>query len=183
MPRLIVPFPSDADMADDDSVVENFFDSVDSYLHRHVHNTDRSIAETDCPEIEVCQALFYEAQINNGGHIQFVCNTDDDEETYRAVASGLMHVGARRHLAVLLDFVEWRRGNPALMHGMIGKPDPYRGPHRPFFDRFDDAFFAESEAPISRYAADWIRSSVHVAQVPIEEYLDYKAGRRSHTLL
>ncbi|WP_177202110.1 DUF4375 domain-containing protein [Methylobacterium sp. ap11] len=145
-------------------------------------HTNRSVAATGCPEIGVCSALFYEAQVDNGGHIQFVRNTNDAIDAYRAAASGLMHVGARRHLSIVLDLVERWNGNAALMNGMVDRPDPYRGPHRPFFDRCDGAFFAEDETPVSRLAADWIGSAMHVARVPIEDSLGYKTGARVYTV-
>lgn len=120
--------------------------------------------------IQAYHADYYLAQVNNGGHSQFVHNAGDNQHyVFRDAAQGLKAMGADAHGEVLAHLVDWVDQNPGSAEqqtGFIGGRDPY-------LDQLDEKFdAAEKLAAMAHLSAQWIKSWPELRVVADDAYKD-----------
>lgn len=143
--------------------VENFRWLIDSSV------TPRAFwypAETD-DVLNLYYALWYEGEVKNGGHAQFVGNSNGHAPVFTSALNGLKMIGARPFEALVETTMAWVESNPA-----PAVPDPDPKPFRPpALDRLDELFFkASDERSVTAFAHDWLRQSPIVQIMPREEF-------------
>ena len=104
--------------------------------------------------LQVYHADFYLAQVNNGGHSQFIHNSGTKAgHIFDDALAGLIAMGATTQAALLRDMIAWCEANPAAANEQTG----FSGGRAPFLDSLDDRVYAaEKLTPMSRRAAEWI---------------------------
>ncbi|WP_019956526.1 DMP19 family protein [Yoonia vestfoldensis] len=111
--------------------------------------------EVPVQAIRSYHADYYLAQVNNGGHSQFIhnCGKNYDSTTTNARA-GLAGMGAVAHLGLLDKMMDWVAQNPDQALGQTG----FGGGRAAFLDELDTAFYAaEKTVPMADLNAAWIR--------------------------
>ena len=103
--------------------------------------------------MQAYHADYYLAQVNNGGHSQFIGNSGELLRTITADAlAGLEAMGAKAQHQILFEMAAWAAANPA----DAGAQDGFGVRAEPL-DGLDKRFYAaESETPIAPLAARWI---------------------------
>lgn len=134
----------------DDDIVQAVVNYVNSLFdhglyHRH---------ELPHVALQAYHADFYLAQVNNGGHSQFIHNSGRKAPHIFADAlSGLLAMGATTQAALLQEMIAWFEANPAAASAQTG----FSGGRAPALDKLDDRLYAAEKAdPIPRRAAEWI---------------------------
>lgn len=107
--------------------------------------------------LSVYHALLYQAEVKNGGHVQFLSNCDNRPEMYAAARSGLVLAGADLYAEMVGELIDWARENPEAVDAIDWrKPETLRPP---VLNRLDDLFFAaDGERSISAFAHAWLSS-------------------------
>ncbi|MGA2126437.1 MAG: DUF4375 domain-containing protein [Xanthobacteraceae bacterium] len=109
----------------------------------------------------------YAAEVNNGGHSQFIRNTGALLPTIVTDAlDGLDAMGARTQHQILTEMAAWVVANPEEARAQTGF-DVRAEPLDELDTRFDAA---ESEMPIARLAARWIATWPELRVVPDDQY-------------
>jgi hypothetical protein len=113
-------------------------------------------------------ADYYLAQVNNGGHSQFIRNTGVallPSTTVDALA-GLEAMGAQAQRQILAEMIAWLEANPeeaAAQNGFSVRAAA--------LDALDDRFYeAERKAPIAELSAEWIAGWPELRPVAREQY-------------
>lgn len=140
---------NESEYRDDDIVqgVVNYVNAMfDSGLYRR--------HELPSLALQAYHADFYLAQVNNGGHSQFIHNSGHKAKHIFADAlAGLSAMGAATQAGLLQEMIAWVDGNPTAASEQTG----FSGGRAPFLDSLDDRLYAAEKAdPISRRAAEWI---------------------------
>lgn len=158
-------FIPESAIANDDYLVEEFF----RFVHYCVVNQrfcDFAIVKG--PEVDAYCAVYYEAQVNNGGHAQFVANSGNNMHIFEAALSGLDDVGAKTQAALVRGMIAWVRANPDDAEKLVNnhtRPEP--------LDRLDDQFFAANgKEPIKARVKAWIKRSPNLKVISDRAFLD-----------
>lgn len=142
---------------------ENFFHYLNSVMNNNNNNT------MSLKEYHVYYAIYYDGQVKNGGHTQFVLNTNNSDEIYGLALLGLRHIGASAHEKILEDMIELVKSQPAEIETTLNAPD-FLIP--PGFHDLDDRFFeASAAASIGDLASAWIERLPNLKIVSTREYL------------
>jgi hypothetical protein len=109
--------------------------------------------EMPAKAMQAYHADYYLAQVNNGGHSQFIGNSGELLRTITADAlAGLEAMGAKAQHQILIEMAAWAATNPA----DAGAQDGFSIRAEPL-DGLDKRFYAaEAETPIAPLAARWI---------------------------
>jgi hypothetical protein len=113
-----------------------------------------SRSELPAKALQAYDADFYLAQINNGGHSQFIHNCHDDLSVVVANArAGLIAMGAQGHISTLEAMTAWIAENPGEASDQTG----FDGGRASFLDELDRQFYeADKAAPMVEASARWI---------------------------
>ena len=164
-------FLPDTAMGDDDVLVQEFY----RYMY-HCHEGGGifgSILGTGM-DADVYAALYYSGEIRNGGHQQFIANSDNSAEIAHAALSGLAAIGAQAQHAILADMRGWALENPQYVEMIFRNelPSLYRPGRPPALDSLDDRFFAEQDRhSVEARAARWIRAYPGLTVIAEAEFL------------
>lgn len=103
--------------------------------------------------MQAYHADFYLAQVNNGGHSQFIHNAGAAaEQTYADALAGLEAMGSP-HADLLRAMIKWVADNPV----EAGKQTGFEGGRSGYLDELDEKFYALSkESDIIKLSAAWI---------------------------
>lgn len=101
---------------------------------------------------------YYLAQVNNGGHAQFIWNGRSYLDKNCELAIGAFRaMQATDHLAIMDDLVAWLKladEQAFAQTGLVGS-----GARAPALDALDERFFSvQKTAPMTALSADWIRT-------------------------
>lgn len=106
--------------------------------------------------LQAYHADYYLAQVNNGGHSQFIHNSADNaDRAWGDALTALKAMGASDHAAILTNMLTWVQRNPDAARQQTGFTD---GDGRdPALDALDEAFYAlEKHTPMSALLTAWI---------------------------
>lgn len=111
---------------------------------------------------------FYLAQVNNGGHSQFIHNCFANlPHVIADVRAGLAAMEAKDHLAIFERMAAWVVQNP----GEVSKQTGFEGGRAPLLDELDDLFYAaDKAAPMIDLSARWIASWRELRAVDDADY-------------
>jgi hypothetical protein len=134
----------------DYEIVQTVVDYVNVMLDRGLYHRH------ELPQfaLQAYYADYYLAQVNNGGHSQFIHNSGRKaKQIFADALAGLTAMGATAQAGLLQEMIAWFDANPAIANEQTG----FSGGRAPFLDGLDDRFYdAEKIDPISRRAAEWI---------------------------
>lgn len=155
-------------------VVGAVVDFANAMMHQGLYIPD----ELPPGVMQAYHADYYLAQVNNGGHSQFIHNSRvHAETTWRNAAAGLTAMGATRHAAILDDMLAWARANPAAVEAQTG----FEGGRAPELDALDERFYAlEKTDPMATLSARWILGWPETCALPDADYAE--AMRRAPDL-
>jgi hypothetical protein len=164
MTQPISVFLPDTAIANDAYLIEEFF----RFIHYCVVNQRCcDFAVVKGPEVNTYCALYYEAQVSNGGHTQFIANTDNDMDLFAAARSGLAQIGAQAQEAIAGQMIDWVKTNAAEVEKVLNSPFQPDA-----LDRLDDRFFDENKKhPVSAWAKTWIKQLPNLKIIPEREFL------------
>ena len=120
-------------MGNELEMLGNFHD----FMARRIYGLD--LSRERYPELDVCYALIYEAEVNNGGHGQFIVNMDNDSHAFDAALSGLRQIGAVPQMDILSKMIAWVQSNPVEVDKLFHMTKP-----PPELNEFDECFFVEN---------------------------------------
>jgi Domain of unknown function (DUF4375) len=108
--------------------------------------------------LPVYSSDYYLAQVNNGGHAQFIWNGRAYlEKNCAAAIMAFKAMQSQGHLAIMNDMQDWLKaaGEQAFEQtGLVGD-----GKRAPFLEALDDRFFSQqSTAPMTPLSATWIKT-------------------------
>ncbi|WP_245318381.1 DUF4375 domain-containing protein [Bradyrhizobium sp. DOA1] len=118
--------------------------------------------------MQAYHADYYLAQVNNGGHSQFIGNTAIAmfRTTFGDALAGLKAMGASAQYQILQEMIAWVEEHPgeaALQNGFENRPAA--------LNALDDRFYeAERHQPVTQLAASWIASWPELHAVAQEQY-------------
>jgi Domain of unknown function (DUF4375) len=117
--------------------------------------------------MQAYHADYYLAQVNNGGHSQFIRNTGAMLPTTGADAlAGLGAMGARAQHQILAEMMAWVKANPeeaAAQNGFSVRA--------PLLDQLDKGFYeAERQTPMHELSAKWIAGWPELRVVAVDQY-------------
>lgn len=123
--------------------------------------------EMPAKAMQAYHADYYLAQVNNGGHSQFIGNSGELLRTITGDAlAGLEAMGATAQHRILIEMAAWAAANPA----DAGAQDGFGIRAEPL-DSLDTRFYAaEGETPIAPLAARWIASWPELRIVEDDRY-------------
>jgi Domain of unknown function (DUF4375) len=123
--------------------------------------------EMPAAAVQAFQADFYLAQVNNGGHSQFIRNAGSTLPTACTDAlAGLEAMGAQAQHRILADMMAWMKANPAEAAAQNGF-----SVRAARLDELDKQFYAvEREMPMTQLSARWIASWPELRVVAAEQY-------------
>lgn len=148
----------------DDDIVQGVVDYVNAMFDRGLYRRH----ELPSLALQAYHADFYLAQVNNGGHSQFIHNSGHKAKHIFADAlAGLIAMGAATQAGLLQEMIAWVDANPAAASEQTG----FSGGRAPFLNSLDDRFYAAEKAdPISRRAAEWISHCPELRKVEDASY-------------
>jgi Domain of unknown function (DUF4375) len=117
--------------------------------------------------MQAFHADYYAAQVNNGGHSQFIRNAGALLPTIVADAlGGLEAMGARAQHQILTEMAAWVEAHPEEARAQTGFDVRAKA-----LDELDTRFYAaEEEMPIAPLAARWITAWPELRVVPDDQY-------------
>jgi len=131
---------------------------------------------------EAVQAYFcdyYLAQVNNGGHSQFVHNARMDPVAMDAIDTGLHAMNASELHAIFREMLDWASEHPQDAARQTG----FEGGRAPELDVLDKRFYAaEAETPMTTLSAQWLLALKKLHPVPDGELAQRIADARQMNL-
>lgn len=164
-------------LEDATDAVDNFRWLVDSALPREVLWSPDGADDV----LNLYFALWYEGEVDNGGHAQFVSNSDNQQPIAIAARNGLRLIGALPYESFVESTISWaQRHSDEVARVLDWAELPQFRP--PMLTRLDDLFFAEKDdRRVRDYALAWLRHSPRVGVIPREAFneavLKYQANR------
>jgi hypothetical protein len=119
----------------------------------------------------VAHLEYYRAEVNNGGHAQFVGNSDWDPDIRADIALGLSTLGLDEAARIFADLEAFDAAEPARFERSHGESDEID----PFFFALDDRFNGPVEAALARANEDWARTRPWLRGMPDAEYFRTRA--------
>jgi hypothetical protein len=164
MQQRLVFIPETA-LRNEEYLVAEFYRFIDHCVLEHgVFSADTVTG----PEVEAFCALWYEGEVRNGGHTQFIANGDGHMFIFESALSGLTAVGARPQEEILREMIAWFRSNPDDARRVMSEPFQPEA-----LDRLDHRFFdAQDIQSISAQTADWIAQLPNLRVVSERAFLD-----------
>lgn len=126
-------------------------------------------AEFSPRAIQAYHADYYLAQVNNGGHSQFVHNSGRNAPfVWTDAEAGLAAMGAHVQRELLTTMIDWTLANPDAAQQQNGFSQ-----RDAFLDQLDKAFYAaENDAPLSAKATAWIKAWPELEVISDDAYAD-----------
>jgi hypothetical protein len=127
-------------------------------------------SEIPASALQAYHADFYLAQVNNGGHSQFIANSGRNlAHVLSDVRAGLVAMQAKAHLSVFEQMAAWVAQNP----DEVPKQTGFEGGRAPHLDRLDKQFYeAERASPMAPQSARWIASWPELKLVDDADYAE-----------
>jgi len=129
--------------------------AVVNYVNSQIE--DGVFRDTELPvkAMQTYHADYYLAQVNNGGHSQFIHNSlQFAEKTWRNADDGLVAMGATTQAELLKEMIVWSMTHPDETKAQTG----FTGGRAEPLDKLDDRFYEiQKTDPITDKAAAWIR--------------------------
>lgn len=119
---------------------------------------------------DVYAALNYSGEVRNGGHRQFIANSDNRAIIVQAALSGLSEIRALAHREILSEMKDWVLKNPQSVEVVFGND-------LPILDRLDERFFVEQDRQsVEAQAAAWIKAYPGLRVVSGTEFMALLQG-------
>lgn len=118
--------------------------------------------------LQAYHADYYLAQVNNGGHSQFIHNCGANAPyVWHDASVGLHAMGAGDHAVLLERMIDWAEGHP----DEAGEQTGFDGARATELDELDDTFYAlEKSTPMIRLSSRWILGWPELRIVEDDEY-------------
>lgn len=124
------------------------------------------LSELPPAAVQAYYSDYYLAQVNNGGHSQFIHNSRMQQETLSAIEAGLEAMGATEALAVFHDMLRWVAENPDEAAAQTG----FSGGRAEYLDTLDKRFYAaERNNSMVGLSAKWLASLEVLTALPASE--------------
>ncbi len=132
------------------ALVQAIVDFVNAMSHQGLYANSEIAGNA----VQAYNADYYLAQVENGGHSQFIHNSRANASTtWPGALAGLRASGARRQARLLQKMIAWAEANPDDADEQTG----FNGGRDDTLDRLDYGFFAaEKKSPILESMARWI---------------------------
>jgi hypothetical protein len=148
-------------LGDDTAIVEDFYHFYSSIPDGGIFGTMIGTG----PVPDVYAALNYSGEVRNGGHRQFIANSDNRAVIVQAALSGLNEVKALAQREILSEMRDWVRDNSQSVEVVFGND-------LPGLDRLDERFFAEQDRQsVEAQAAVWIKAYPDLRVVSGAEFM------------
>lgn len=123
--------------------------------------SDALLLPCEFPTEALCAyyADYYLAQVNNGGHAQWACNSDFHPLSVKAAAWGLEAMGAHEYLPIHQEFVHLMN-DPEFARKIMSSESGFNGRHEEE-DALNSRFYAldpDFSYPMHKASANWLRS-------------------------
>ena len=166
---VIVP-RSAAERAADPATAYDLVQAVINFVNAMTRDGLYSRFEIPAKAMQAYHADFYLAQVNNGGHSQFISNGHDNLPYILAdVRAALTVMPAPAHLAILEQMAAWVAQHPDEAAQQTG----FVGGRAPFLDELDKRFYAADKAqPMIQQSARWIASWPELKVVDDADYVE-----------
>ncbi len=153
-------------VGDDTAIVEDFYHFYSSVSDGGIFG---SMIGTG-PVPDVYAALNYSGEVRNGGHRQFIANSDNRTVIVQAALSGLSEVKALAHHEILSEMKDWVLKNPQSVEVVFGND-------LPVLDRLEERFYAEQDRQsVEARAAAWIKAYPDLRVVSGAEFMALLQG-------
>lgn len=167
---------SAVDSADPYARVQAVVDFINALIEKGHYRTD----ELPAKAMQAYRADQYLAQVNNGGHSQFIHNTGATDEILTHAGDGLAAMGAAAQAGTLRDMADWVAKNPDAAADQTG----FTGGRADYLDTLDTRFFAaEKQAPLTPLNSAWIAGWPELRVVDDAQYasaVDQVAAMNPH---
>jgi hypothetical protein len=172
VPRSAVLRAADPKRAYD--LVQAVINFVNTMMGAGVYSRDEIPAKT----MQAYHADYYLAQVQNGGHSQFIHNCQKDLPYILSdVRAGLTGMKADKHLLIFERMAAWIAHHPDEASKLTG----FNGGRDPLLDKLDGEFYgADGESPMIQQSALWIASWPELR--PVDD-ADYKEAMRQSVLM
>jgi Domain of unknown function (DUF4375) len=162
VPRSAVLRASDPEKAYD--LVQAVVNFVNAMMGEGIYSRD----EIPAKAMQAYHADFYLAQVNNGGHSQFIHNCQGSlKHILGDVRAGLTGMKAEKHLPIFEQMASWIAQHP----DEASKQTGFQGGREPLLDPLDKLLYAaEKEAPMIAQSALWIASWPELRAVADADY-------------
>ncbi|WP_120076933.1 DMP19 family protein [Aurantiacibacter odishensis] len=104
----------------------------------------------------------YVGEVYNGGHVQFIGNSEWGEDDVGLVSACLKRVDIPQVQAIFADLLAYERASPKTFHKADWRDD--------VLDALDKRLFALDRASIFAPLADWLQESLVLFPVPAENW-------------
>ena len=164
---------TDNAVGDDTAIVEDFYHFYSSIPDGGIFGPMIGTG----PVPDVYAALNYSGEVRNGGHRQFIANSDNRTVIVQAALSGLSEVKALAHHEILSEMKDWVLKNPQSVEIVFGND-------LPVLDRLDDRFFAEQDRQsVETRAATWIKGHPDLRVISGTEFMALLQGEAAAAAL
>jgi len=155
LPAFTIPVSKDG-VIDGPDASADLISTVVNFVNHLLTNGFYRLKELPPHLVQLYHAEFYVAQIDNGGHSQFVHNCGAQAQFIFANAeAGLAAMGAAGQASLMRELAAWTAANPDSAAAQTG----FKGGRDPALDKLDEAFSREqAKNPVALRAAAWIRS-------------------------
>jgi hypothetical protein len=146
-------------------LVQAVVDFVNFALHEAFHVR----GEIEVKALQAYHADYYLAQVNNGGHSQFVHNTNGIRELINGDALAALTAMQAPHSDILNKMISWIVANPDEAQAQNGFEV-----RAPFLDELDQEFYARDKTdPMIERSSRWILTWPELQAVPDDQYKDH----------
>ena len=110
---------------------------------------------------------YYLAQVKNGGHSQFICNSENGQSvTFKNISEGLVAMGALEHVSIFARMLVWvhsHENEAAVQNGF--------DQNTTFLDALDRAFYdLDRKSPMTSMSCAHLKSSGQLRVVSDADY-------------
>ena len=116
------------------------------------------------------RALYYEGQVNNGGHSQFIGNSGSDGPTiFEDAGNAIFQSGAEKHASIFQKFLSWVHEHPQ----EAAKQTGFGKEISPYLQQLDSEFYAlNRETQLTVCLARWVLEWPEIRPVADDAYRD-----------
>lgn len=139
---------------------QSLVDYVNALMQQGLYRRDEIPAEA----MWLYHADYYVAQVQNGGHSQFLHNSRQSDWILNDALQGMTLIGAETQTACLRDMMAWAKDNP----GVAAEQDGF-GNRAPALDDIDSRFFGIDKDIYYTAVRQWLQQADIVAVLPKAE--------------
>lgn len=140
--------------------------SVIDYVNAMTQQGKYWLMELPEQAVQAYYCDYYLAQVNNGGHSQFIHNSAMRDFELTSIDQGLQAMGAYDAHKIFADMMAWANANPQETAAQTG----FTGGRAEYLDQLDKRFYAlEKDQPMITHSGRWLAQLDNLTVVPKSE--------------